>query len=455
MVKLQAAARIISSSDAPHPPLSSQVPGRPETDLFSDEELFGVQKGEYLRKTRNRILFDMEEAMGQNRWDDILALYHPVEEKLPELVRAGADIPVRQKLAFALGQTGQFDEAIQELQVCAGAEPDNFLTRSSLAYTAYNSLYAAKNKKIFLAGKARADRIALAHDNFKKAQKLRPGGVTNFYREGMLFTQIENKPGPGLEKFETACVNWEGLSEKEKADRHQEKKNYIKSLYRSASLLLAEGNGGRAMERITRCLEQDEQSGHISLGFKYFALGKVHFCLERFDEARSALLFALQSSHKGAPVDFIHELLARTCLALGKTDKALEAVEGVPEKLRRSYYRWTEADALCAAGRFEPAKKVLSHCADRDSRSRHISLIRLAKIEYKLHNYEPAMEHAGRACEFFTATFGNPYFEGLFWQSLCAFKAGRVQTAQSLFQELSSQCRYFPRLDRLRELIHS
>ena len=88
-------------------------------------------------------------------------------------------------------------------------------------------------------------------------------GITNFYRQGMLYSQIENKPKPGLALFNTACANWEKLSEKEQGQRHQEKKNYIKSLYQSASLLLDAGNGFGALERIKKYLEQDEQTNTI------------------------------------------------------------------------------------------------------------------------------------------------------------------------------------------------
>ncbi len=452
MVNLQSAARIIRSGEDSSLK-NFEVPTTREVDLFSDQDLFGVEKGRYIRKARGRVLSDMEELMRKSRWEDIIALYHPVEEKLPELVRCRSDIPVRQKLAFAMGQIGQFDDAISQLHVCVKAEPDNFLSRSSLAYTAYNSLYAAKGKKIFLAGRAKADRIALAHDNFKQAQKLRPDGVTNFYRQAMLFSQLENKPKPALDRFNLACANWESLSREDKETRHQEKKNYVKSLYRSASLILESGNGIMALERITKCLEQDEQTNHISLGFKYFALGKVNFSLDRYDEARNALLFALQSSTKGSPVDFVHELLARTWLALEKPEKALETIGAVPEKFRRPYYLWTQADVLCTLKKFDLAKAVLSRAIQRDSRSKHISLIRLTKIEYTLKHFNEAMGHAEAAGNFYTEKWGNPYYEGMFWQSLCAFKAGLIGKARTLADDLHAHCRFYPNLNRLQEMI--
>jgi len=449
MVTLETAARIIHKPDEEQTRRLETV----ETDLFAGEDLFGVKKGQYHKKNLNRILSDIKELTGKNQWDDIIDLYHPAEEKIPDLVQAGLDLRVREKTAFALGQVRQYDEAIKQLKICVKADPDNFYTRASLGYTAYNSLYAARNREIFLAGKTKAGRIELAHENFKKAQSLRPDGITNFYRQGMLYSQLENKSKPALELFNTACSNWENLNEKEQSKRLQEKKNYIKSLYRSASLLLAAGNGIKALERIKTCLEQDEQTGYLSLGFKYFALGKVHFALEEYDKARNSLLFALQSSSKNYSVDFIHELLARTYLALGKIDKALETINKVPERQRRPYYRWTEADVLCSAGLFEQAQRVLLDSISRDSRSKHISLIRLAKIDYSMQAYGQGAMHAEKAAAFFNKKWGNTYYEGLFWQALCTFKSGNIGKAEVLLTELEKQCRFFPKLDRLAAMI--
>jgi hypothetical protein len=86
------------------------------------------------------------------RWKEIISLYHPVEEKTPELDQAGMADKVKEKIAFAMGQLKQFDDAIGLLLSCIQTDPDNFYTRSSLAYTAYSSLFAAKNREIFLAG---------------------------------------------------------------------------------------------------------------------------------------------------------------------------------------------------------------------------------------------------------------------------------------------------------------
>jgi len=158
-----------------------------------------------------QVLMEMNELIREKKWEDAASLIHPVEEKLPELVSYGLEVPLREKAGFVLGQLKRFDKAISELSFGIQKDPENFILHSSLAYTAYNSLYAAKNREIFLSGKIKEDRIRLAHRHFQKAQQLRPDGVTNFYREGMLYKQLENKVEKALPLFQQAVANWDKL----------------------------------------------------------------------------------------------------------------------------------------------------------------------------------------------------------------------------------------------------
>jgi hypothetical protein len=127
-----------------------------EDEFLSASELVPIQR-EAAERSQRLALAEIEQMTRENRWADILAAFHPLANKLPELCEHGLDGRVREKIAFALGQSGKFDEAIAELQVCVRREPENFYVNASLAYTAYNSLYAAKNREIFLSSKARAD----------------------------------------------------------------------------------------------------------------------------------------------------------------------------------------------------------------------------------------------------------------------------------------------------------
>lgn len=426
----------------------------PEPEVGEDEFLaladLAPLSQSVAERSLKQVLSEIAELTRNNRWQDILALCHPVAEKLPELVEHGLDTRVRYKLSFALGQIRRFDEAMKELQICVEREPEDFYYHSSLAYTAYNSLYAAKAREIVLGGKLRADRVKLAHQHFEAANRLRPDGVTNFYRRGMLFKQLENKPEKGLPLFLQAVANWETRSPEEQQARHQEHKNYVKSLYQAASSLVATEKFGRALELIQRCLAEDENNNHLSLLFKHFALGKTLYHLNRFTEARDALVFATRCS-ADRPADFVYELLGRTFLALKEPEQALEVIQKVPEKLRRPYYRWTEADILCALKDLEAARRILQQSSERDNRSRHKSLMRLCKLEYLRGDFAAAECHAGSADQFYQNNWQKPYSEGLFWQALCAWRQGRLTAAREMARSLQEQAPGFPKLNLLLE----
>lgn len=174
---------------------------------------------------------EMAEIFSEKRWQQAIDLFFPVEEKLPELTDLGLEAPVREKVAFALGQLGRYDDAIAQLRICVVRDPENFHCHSALAYTAYNSLFAARNREILLSGKVRDERMELACAHFEQAQRLRPDGVTNFYRHGMLQYKLRDKSRQALPLFERAVSNWEALPAEEKERRHQEHKNYVKALY--------------------------------------------------------------------------------------------------------------------------------------------------------------------------------------------------------------------------------
>lgn len=409
-------------------------------------------KRDALRRTVQATLTEIEVLFRDNRWEDALSLFHPLEEKLPELLADSLDVNIRQKLAFALGQLNRFEEAIEELERCIRQRPDDFFLHNAMAYTAYNSLYAAKNREVFLRGKHRAQRIELAHRHFAKAQLLRPDGVTNCYRQGMLFKQIEGKAVKALPLFLKAIQNWERLDEEAKSGRQQERKNYIKALYNGASAALACRHARQALDMIRKCMSGDEATDYIAKSFKYFALGKVHFHLNRFDEAREALNAAL---HHGAssPVDFAVELLARTYLCLDDWQSALATIRKVPENRRRPYICWTEADALAASGDLTAAADLLKRSAKRDGRSRHKTLVRLARIAYLLGNYQETTSCAEQALAFFAENWSRAYDEGLFWRALGALKGGFHDVAREAALELKAVNPDYPKLNQLLEAI--
>jgi tetratricopeptide (TPR) repeat protein len=432
---------------------SSAVLSESSVSVVEDEFIglsdLNTVKSEVFQHQARQVLSEIEELMRDNRWDDILAMFYPVESRLPELVEKGVDVEIRSRLGFVLGQVKRFDDALSELSVCVARDPESFSYHGSLAYTAYNSLYSAKNREIVLAGNLKKQRIELAHRHFQKAQLLRPDGVTNFYREGMLFKQLGGKPDRALPLFKTAVTHWESLNATQREERHQERKNYIKSLYQLASLLLDTGNAMESLRLLKTCLAEDEKSNHLSLLFKYFALGKVNYHLNQLADARDALLFALKCTND-ANDDFVHELLARTYLGMDNLSRAWEIIDKVPLKARRPYYRWTEADILCAMKAFDKARTVLIQCQERDNRSRHKSLIRLVRIEYLSGNYQKASDYAEAAVRFFQEKWGKPLDDGLFWQSASQLRLGNLKEARTLAMSLKAQN---PRHEKLGKLM--
>jgi tetratricopeptide (TPR) repeat protein len=417
-------------------------------DEFIAFEDLNTVKAEVLQTYCRQVVSEIGELQRESRWEDILSLFYPLESKLSDLVEKKLDTEIRSHLGFTLGQIKRFDDAIKELSLCVERDPENFGYHSSLAYTAYNSLYAAKSREIFLAGNIKARRIELAHKHFRIAQLLRPDGITNFYREGMMFKQIENKADRALPLFKSAVANWEALEPARQEERHQERKNYIKALYQLASTLLAIGNAKAALPLIRKCLAEDEKSNHQSLLFKYFALGKVHFHLNQLAEARDALVFAAKCSGEQQS-DFVQELLARTYLAMDNPGRAWEVIEAIPVKARKPYYRWTEADILCAMKEFNRARAVLLQCQERDNRGRHKALIRLAKIEYLTEHFDQAAEYGARAVKFFQDNWSNPYDAGLFWQAAGLLRLGKTDEARSIAGILRDHNPRYPKLDKL------
>ncbi|MBW1982937.1 MAG: tetratricopeptide repeat protein [Deltaproteobacteria bacterium] len=418
-----------------------------EDEFLSFEDTITVKR-EALERSLRQTLAEVEELFRENRWQDALAIIYPIDQTAPELVEAGLDIELRAKAAFALGQINRFDEAIEQLSICVVREPQNFLHHSSLAYTAYNSLYAASNKEILLRGKLRLQRIALAHEHFKKAQELRPDGVTNFYRQGMLYARIERKSDKAIPLFEKAVANWESLDEEGKKARVRERKNYVKALYQLASVLLDKGLAKRALELLNRCIANDEDTHYMSQIYKYFALGKIYYHLNKFKEARQALEFALTCESE-RPVDFVYELLARSLLAMGEPRAARQVIERVSKKKRKPYYRWTEADILCALQRFPEARKALLESAERDNRSRHKALIRLAKLEYLLGNFKESKDYARAAGKFVNQTWGGFLDDAAFWEAVNCYRMQEHEKARELARELKERNPRYPRLHLL------
>ncbi len=363
-------------------------------------------------------------------------MFYPLEQKEPELVKDGIDAPIRKEIAFALGQLKRFEDAIKEFNKCLQSDPNNFYFHSGLAFTIYNCLFAARNREIVLPYKTKKEYISKAHHHFKRAQALRPHGVTNFYREGMLFKNIQNKISQAMPLFLQAVKNWESYTTEQKARHHQEYKNYIKSLYNLASCQLKTENPKEALNNIVKCIELDKEKNYLKNEYKYFALGKIHYQLKELKMAREDLEFAATfvSAEEG---DYIIELLSRVLLELGRKEEAFFTIKKIPPKRKRAFVCWTEADILLALGKIDDAINTLRISMEKDRRSRHKTLIKLSKIAFRKKDYKQALAYAREANEFHLNTYTTPDADGLFWMAVNFIYLKEFKQAKQTIRDLS------------------
>jgi len=437
---------------APCPAGPSSILRRADEDDFLLGDGLAPDLQEHARMEVRRSVAEAQELIRENRWEDLIALFHPLEEKLPAAVDAGIDLELRLKVAFALGQAGRFEEALKALAPALRLHPDDFHVHSAAGFNAYQSLLKRRERKVTLIPEQKRERIQQAHEHFRRCQQLRPDHVTSFYREGMLYKEVEGKTFKAAPCFRRAILNWESLSEEEKQKRHQERPKYLRSLYHLASCLLEDGNAQKARELLERCIREDV-SDVLSPVHKHFAMAKVLHAMAQYREALEYLETAGSAARDAEPTDYIWELAARCCLRQGRPAEGMRYLGRIPGRVRKPYVHWTEADLLIALGKEKEAEEILVRSAERDRRSRHKSLLRLVHLHYKQGLAGRALEEAQEANRFYRETFGNECQDALFWIAGCLSKLGRNEEAMKAAVELERLNPEYPNLFRLKERI--
>ncbi len=408
---------------------------------------------DHLQREHARVLAEIDELKAENRWEDILTLFHPIEEKTPELAAAGMTGELRLAMGFVLGRAGRHHEAMTCIEQVTRDEPDNGLAHYSMAYAVLDGLYAARARKSLLPPREKARLIRLGHRHFEQACRLRPDSVTFHYRHGILYKEIENKPRRAIPLFERAMANWDRLDAKTRKKRHQQFPKYIKSMYHLASCLLATGRPGQSLKLMERVLEKDEGRNHMQPLFRHYAMGKILHALGRPGPALEHLETALIRADKKQPMDFIFELAARCALQLGQSDRAASYIARAATGRSRPYIHHTEADVLLAQGKPDQALTLLTKSAEQDRRSRHKSLIRMGRIHLNQGRPEEAEKCCREAVEFCRSTFGNPSHEAMFWQAAALYQQNRHEQAAAILTKLRTHNFRYPNLNRLAELV--
>jgi len=92
---------------------------------------------------------------------------------------------------------------------------------------------------------------------------------------------------------------------------------------------------------------------------------------------------------------------------------------------------------------------VLLKSAERDTRSKHKSLVRLAKIDYLRGEFDKAAAHAAAASAFVAENWQKPCEDGMFWEACSRLRLGQSEKAKALADELKVRNPAYPKLDIL------
>ncbi len=421
--------------DSQHNLLHSQLV---ETVSFDEKSILGQLK---------RVMAEVLELKRQARWEDIVALCHPIEEKYPVLLKVGLDSDLRRELAFAMTHLNMHQQALDQVKAAMLDDCNDYQLNYAYAYIAYDALYRHKNREIQLSPKERAEYMGIAHAYFRRCQFLAPERVIPYYREAMLYKDIEDKQKKAVPLFQKAIGNWRKYSREEREKHHHERPKYVKALYHLASCHVRLERPKSALGLMEDLMKEDEGLDYVHPHFKHFAMAKVLYRLNKYQEAISHLRVAakehLDKARHQAP-DYVTELMAACFLGLGRPDDAIRAISQIPDKARRPYVRWREAEALMAKGSPDEALNALSACLEKDRRSRHKTLLKMAKIYFELKQYQGVIECAKKAAQFFKVTYQNPLQEATYLEALSRYMLGETEKAKELVVSLKREGFKYP-----------
>ena len=435
-----------------HVKLTQDSPPLPAAD-FLTELAANPWSANQIQRDVDRVLAEIRELQTANRWDDILALFHPVAEKLPELVDSSMENEIQLKIGFVLCRAGRHAEAVACLEPVVRTDTNNGMAHYTLAYTALDALFTARGSRHPLPWKEKKRLLLLGHTHFQESCRICPDSVTFSYRHAVLFKEIENKPYQAIPLFERAIANWEQKDEETRKKQHQQYPKYIKAMYHLASCLLKNDMPARSHELLEKVIRLDQDKNYMAPVFKHFAMGKVLHALGESKQALEHLELAAHRADKQQATDFVFELAARCALVLQEPERAARYIQQVPKGRRRPYVSWTEADVLVAQGQHEKALRVLAASAERDRRSRHKALIRMARIALVTGDCVMGVKHSREAAEFCRTSFGNPSHEALFWQAASLYRLERFGESLQIIEELEQRNFRFPNFKRLAGLV--
>ncbi len=306
-------------------------------------------------------------------------------------------LPAADTLVFALGQLGEVDRALRlgeaawELEATHGRA-------SALAYLCYSALFT-----LAVPRRGRGPAPAAGREAYRKgfrrwiaeALKFDPASIKDLYRLGIFEAQLESAHDKVALRAFGKAIEAHRAMDPEERDRRKDLRSYlVRALYAGARSALRLGDTRTARALAFGCLREDGERHHVCQVFKLGLAARV--CLEtgELDHAERAARKALDA--KGPPErDHLFALLARIAAARGELDAAVTWIEAHVRPERRSSAAWRQlGDLRVQRGELELAEAAFRAALARDKGGRHLTLVRIARLERS----RGKLDRAERAC---------------------------------------------------------
>lgn len=329
-------------------------------------------------------VMELADARRGNNWKAIAAW-------LPRLRRpfVGREAALAEEIAFALGQMRKWDEAIQLTEELYALAPSHKLA-SSLAYLHYAALMdldarprdgsAAKPEGAALS--ARRDSL---RDGFRRwmddALNRRPTSVKDLYRLGIFEARLcAGHDRAALRAFLAAIHSYEQGRSRGTAAVDL-RVPYVRSLYAGARSALRIGDAKVARRLSFTCIREDEERNLIEPVFKLGQGARVCLVSGDLEAAERGARLALGAP--GPPArDYLYGLLAEITLRRGDLVGAEAWIDVHVPAERRTPALWRlQGDIRFAAGRLDEARAAFRSSLLRDRAGRHLTLVRLGRLD--------------------------------------------------------------------------
>lgn len=370
------------------------------------------------------------ELKQKNDWENLAALM----ARLP--TGWGREwVPFACDVAFALGQLGRLAEARALFERAYELEPSHQLA-SALAYVHYDALLRHKNRK------PRLDDPEPWRKGFERwiaeALRLRPDSIVDRYRLGVYHASIRTRKDVlALKALREAVGLFEALPAEERAPQGNLWKTYIRSLYAAARSAYRLGRYPEARNYVFRCIRLDRERNHVAPVFKYFLAAKVLVAEDKLEDAERGLRLAAEAQHEGDR-DFVYALLAEVCLRRDRVDEAVRWIElNVPPQHRKSYIWRLLGDCEVRRGNIERAIKRYKSALLKDRAGRHLTLLRIGRLEEERGRTDEAERAYRKAADFRRRHYLTEYPEALEALARLCEKRGDLAGAREAYSRMA------------------